>query len=275
MGTGLAHHRLAGFDQAHTCMLLSVVIPVYNERYTLGLVLATVSRVLAGVHKEIIIVDDYSDDGTREWIRANLPDGSRTATEIDIDADGNLTFSTSSTGSAITLRSFFHDQNEGKGAALQTGFAAMTGDVVVIQDADLEYDPHDWVPMYDLIAVRRVADVVYGSRFYGHPHRSLHFHHYLANRLLTLIFNILYNQTLTDIETCYKMMTRKALQATRLSAKDFGIEIELSAKLARQRDLRIYELGISYYGRTYAEGKKINWKDGAKALWYLVRFRFG
>jgi glycosyltransferase involved in cell wall biosynthesis len=256
-------------------MLLSVIIPVYNERQTLGLVLASISRVLPGVHKEIIIVDDYSDDGTREWIRANVPNGSKAATEIDIDADGNLTFSASSSDSAITLRSFYHDQNQGKGAAIQTGFAAMTGDVVVIQDADLEYDPHDWVPMYDLIAVRRVADVVYGSRFYGRPHRSLYFHHYLANRLLTLIFNILYNQTFTDIETCYKMMTRQALKKTRLSANDFGIEIELSANLARQRCLRIYELGISYYGRTYAEGKKINWKDGAKALWYLVKFRFG
>jgi glycosyltransferase involved in cell wall biosynthesis len=256
-------------------MLLSVVIPVYNERHTLGIVLATVSRALPAVHKEIIVVDDCSKDGTREWLRANFPDGSRAGTEIDVDAEGNLTFSTSSPDSAITIRPLYHEQNKGKGGALQTGFAATSGDVVVIQDADLEYDPQDWAPMYDLIAVRKVADVVYGSRFYGRPHRSLYFHHYLANRLITLIFNILYNQTLTDIETCYKMMTKEVLQSMQLSANDFGIEVELSANFARQRRLRIYELGITYYGRTYAEGKKINWKDAAKALWYLVKFRFG
>ena len=256
-------------------MLLSVVIPVYNERHTLGSVLAAISRALPGVCKEIIVVDDFSNDGTREWLWANLPDGSLVGTEIDMDADGNLALSKSSSDNAITVKFLYHDQNKGKGAALQSGFAASTGDVIVIQDADLEYDPQDWVPMYNLIAVRKVADVVYGSRFYGRPHRSLYFHHYLANRLITLIFNVLYNQTFTDIETCYKMMTREALQARPLSANDFGIEIELSANFARQRHLRIYELGISYYGRTYAEGKKINWKDGAKALWYLVKFRFG
>ena len=144
----------------------------------------------------------------------------------------------------------------------------------MIQDADLEYDPSDWQPMYHLIAVRKVADVVFGSRFYGRPHRSLYFHHYFANRLISLLFNIVFNQTLTDIETCYKMMTREVARSLRLTANDFGIEVEMSAEIARQRNLRIYELGISYYGRTYAEGKKINWKDGLKALWYVFKFRF-
>jgi len=168
----------------------------------------------------------------------------------------------------------FHDVNKGKGAGLRTAFAAVTGDVVVIQDADLEYDPNDWLAMYDLIVVRKVANVVYGSRFYGRPHRSLFYHHYLGNRLLSVLFNICFNQTLTDIETCYKMMTREVLRSLRLTANDFGIEVEISAQIAKQPKLRIYELGISYYGRTYAEGKKIDWKDGLKALWYVFKFRF-
>jgi len=145
----------------------------------------------------------------------------------------------------------------------------------VIQDADLEYDPNDWEQMYDLIATRRVADVVFGSRFYGRPHRSLYFRHYLGNRLISVLFNIMFDQTLTDIEACYKMMTSAVARSLRLTANDFGIEVELSARIARQRNLRIYEVGISYFGRTYAEGKKIVWKDGVKALWYLLKFRFG
>jgi glycosyltransferase involved in cell wall biosynthesis len=167
----------------------------------------------------------------------------------------------------------FHDVNKGKGASLRTAFAVVTGDVIVIQDADLEYDPNDWLTMYDLIAVRKVADVVYGSRFYGRPHRSLFYHHYLANRLISVLFNICFNQTLTDIETCYKMMTCEVLRSLRLTANDFGIEVEISAQIAKQPKLRICELGISYYGRTYAEGKKVDWKDGLKALWYVVKFR--
>ena len=144
----------------------------------------------------------------------------------------------------------------------------------MIQDADLEYDPSDWARMYDLIATRKVADVVFGSRFYGRPHRSLYFHHYLGNRLISLLFNLLFNQTLTDIESCYKMMTSSVARSLRLTANDFGIEVEIGARIARQRNLRIYEVGISYFGRTYAEGKKIIWKDGVKALWYLVKYRF-
>ena len=128
--------------------------------------------------------------------------------------------------------------------------------------------------MHDLIAVRKVADVVYGSRFYGLPHRSLYFYHYIGNRIISLLFSLLFNQTLTDIESCYKMMTQRLARSLSLSANDFGIEIEISARIARQQDIRIYELGIRYYGRTYQEGKKINWKDGIKALWYVFKFRF-
>jgi glycosyltransferase involved in cell wall biosynthesis len=254
--------------------MLSVVVPAYNERNTLATVLAAISDALPDVPKEIIVVDDCSKDGTREWLRANFPDGARTGSRIERKPDGNLVFAPSEADRGVTVRPFYHERNLGKGAGLRTGIAAANGDVVVIQDADLEYDPNDWGPMYDLIAVRKVADVVYGSRFYGRPHRSLYFHHYLANRLISLLFNILYNQTLTDIETCYKMMSKSVARSLRLTANDFGIEVEISAQIARQRTLRVYELGITYYGRTYAEGKKINWKDGAKALWYLLKFRF-
>jgi glycosyltransferase involved in cell wall biosynthesis len=253
---------------------LSVVIPVYNERRTLGPILAAVSRALPGVPKEVIIVDDCSSDGTRDWLRTNFPEGGRTGSRINADSRDGFELTEPSNEARITIRPLYHERNRGKGAALRTGFAAASGDVVVIQDGDLEYDPQDWATMYDLIAVRKVADVVYGSRFHGRAHRSLYFHHYLANRLISLLFNVLYNQTLSDIETCYKMMTAQVARSLRLSANDFGIEVEISANIARQRKLRIYELGITYYGRSYDEGKKINWKDGVKALWYLVKFRF-
>ena len=255
-------------------MQLSVIVPVYNERHTLGKVLTQIARALPGVSKEIVIVDDGSRDGTREWLQANIPDGERGGSTIDLDAAGNLAIVSASKPFSVSVRTIFHERNRGKGGALRTGFAAFSGDVLVIQDADLEYDPNDWEQMYDLIAVRKVADAVFGSRFYGRPHRSLYFHHYLANRLISLLFNVIFNQTLTDIETCYKMMSATVVRSLRLSADDFGIEVEISAEIARQRKLRIYELGISYFGRTYAEGKKINWRDGVKALWYIFKFRF-
>jgi glycosyltransferase involved in cell wall biosynthesis len=255
-------------------MLLSVLIPVYNERNTLGTVLAIVSAALPGVDKEIIVVDDCSTDGTRDWLRGNFPDGARGGSCVEVVADGSLSFAQEPSGASVTIRPLYHERNKGKGGGLQTALAAATGDLVVIQDADLEYDPQDWALMFDLIAVRKVADVVYGSRFYGRPHRSLNFHHYIGNRLISTIFNVLYNQTLTDIEACYKMFTREVKDSLRLTADDFGIEVQLSAQIALARRWRIYELGIQYFGRTYDEGKKINWKDGLKALWYLFKFRF-
>jgi glycosyltransferase involved in cell wall biosynthesis len=253
---------------------LSVIIPVYNERATLGHVLAAVSGALPGVPKSIIVVDDCSSDGTREWLKASFPLGPRTGSTVSLDDDGRLDVSAPASQALVSIEPLYHDKNRGKGAALRTGLAAARGDIVVIQDADLEYDPQDWAAMYELIALRKVADVVYGSRFHGRAHRSLYFHHYLANRLISLLFNALYNQTLSDIETCYKMMTAGVARSLRLTADDFGIEVELSARIARQRKLRIYELGITYYGRSYDEGKKINWKDGVKALWYLLKYRF-
>jgi glycosyltransferase involved in cell wall biosynthesis len=272
--------RIAGAPPLNAATAtLSVVIPVYNERDTLGSILAAVGRALPGVPKDIVVVDDGSTDGTRDWLKANFPDGPRMGSTISVDGLGGLELEESPSdppfGTAeVTIKPLYHDRNRGKGAALRTGLAAAGGDVVVIQDADLEYDPQDWAEMYDLIAVRNVADVVYGSRFYGRAHRSLNFHHYLANRLISLLFNVLYNQTLSDIETCYKMMRADVVRSLRLSADDFGIEVEISARIARQRRLRIYEIGIAYYGRGYQEGKKINWKDGVKALWYLLKFRF-
>jgi glycosyltransferase involved in cell wall biosynthesis len=259
---------------ARSLPLLSIVIPVFNERHTLGQVLVAVSRALPGVRKNVIVVDDCSTDGTREWLKANFPIGARIGSEISIDDAGWLDVSASFTDAQISIEPLYHERNRGKGAALRTGFAAVQGDVVVIQDADLEYDPQDWAAMFDLVAIRKVADVVYGSRFHGRAHRSLYFHHYLANRLISLLFNVLYNQTLSDIETCYKMMTAEVARSLRFSATDFGVEVEISASIARQRRLRIYELAITYFGRSYDEGKKINWRDGIKALWYLIKFRF-
>jgi len=255
-------------------MTLSIVIPVYNERRTLGPVVAAVSQVLPNVTKEIIIVDDCSTDGTRDWLKANFADAPRTGANVSLDESGNLVFEIVASSSNVKARAIYHEKNLGKGGGVRTGLAAATSDVVVIQDADLEYDPQDWAAMYDLIAVRKIADVVYGSRFYGRPHRSLAFHHYLGNRVISIMFNLLFNQSLTDVQTCYKMMTREVAQSLRPRVNDFGIEIDLGSQIARQQHLRIFETEITYYGRTYEEGKKINWKDGVKGLWYLVKFRF-
>ena len=256
-------------------MHLSIVIPVYNERATLSRVVATAAAALPGVGKEIVIVDDASTDGTRDWLRERFPgDGGRFCPrQLACDGPAPAVDGGGDNLAEVDVRVLFHERNRGKGGALQTGFAAATGDVVVVQDADLEYDPGDWQRMYPLIAERKVADVVYGSRFYGLPHRSLYYHHYLANRLISVLFNVMFNQMLSDIEVCYKMMTREVVQSLNLSCCDFGIEIEISAKIARARRWRVYEVGVSYFGRTYAEGKKIDWRDGLKALWYLLKFR--
>jgi glycosyltransferase involved in cell wall biosynthesis len=255
---------------------LSVLIPVYNERNTIAQVVATVASALPGVTKEIVIVDDCSNDGTDEFLRARL--GNLTGIYSGVQTDDADTLepivASLDNRAPITFRVLFHERNRGKGGAVKTAMKAATGDVIVIQDADLEYDPADWERMYHLIAVRRIADVVYGSRFYGLPHRSLFYHHYLANLLISVLFNALYNQTISDVEVCYKMMTREVLQTLRLSCDDFGFEVEISAQIALWRNWRIYEMAISYYGRTYAEGKKINWRDGLKAIWYLFKYRF-
>jgi len=255
-------------------VILSIVIPVFNERQSLAMLLAIVAGALPGIPKEIVIVDDCSSDGTREWLKSNFPNGARRGTSLSVDDAGNLAFGSAPGTAEATLSPIYHPRNQGKGGAVHSGLAAITGDIVVIQDADLEYDPSDLKIMYDLIAVRKVADVVYGSRFFGRPHRSLYFHHYLANRLISFLFNVIYNQTLSDIEVCYKMFTRAVKDSLRLTSRDFGIEVEISAQIALARRWRIYEVGVSYYGRTYSEGKKITWRDGLLALWYIVKFRF-
>lgn len=256
--------------------VLSIVIPVYNEVGTVARALAQVAEALPEVPKQIIIVDDCSSDGTSEWLRRNLAAAERVWRGIAVDGDGELrlTLNGPQDYAVSTCIVLFHDRNRGKGAALRTGFARATGDVIVIQDADLEYDPQDWSHMLPLIVERQVADVVYGSRFFGRPHRSLYYHHYVANRMISILFNILFNQMLSDIEVCYKMFRREVLQELSLTADDFGFEIEISAQIALARHWRIYEVGIAYYGRTYEEGKKINWRDGVKALVYLFKFRF-
>lgn len=252
-------------------MKLSVIIPAYNERHTIGPCLVKVAAALPAVEKEIVIVDDCSSDGTREWLSEHVEGVECRDGALALDEQGGLHHVAGD--AAFNIRVLYHERNKGKGGALQTGLGAVTGDVVVIQDADLEYDPDDWETMFALIADRGVADVVYGSRFYGRPHRALYFHHFMANRLISFIFNALYNQQLTDIEVCYKMFTREVLDTLRITANDFGFEVQFSAQVALARRWRIYEVGICYYGRTYDEGKKINWKDGVKALWYLFRYR--
>jgi glycosyltransferase involved in cell wall biosynthesis len=245
-------------------------MPIYNEIGTISDIVGLVAEALPDVEKELVMVDDGSTDGTRDWLMRTFQS---VAQEADLPAQGPQLVPPIQFRQNLVVRVVFHDKNKGKGGAIQTAMKICTGEVIVIQDADLEYDPSDWTVMYDLIAKRQVADVVYGSRFYGNPHRSLNYHHYLANRLISLIFNALFNQTLTDIEVCYKMFTRSVLQSLNLSSRDFGIEVQISAQISVKRRWRIYETGINYYGRSYDEGKKINWRDGIKALWYLIKFR--
>jgi glycosyltransferase involved in cell wall biosynthesis len=255
--------------------VLSIVIPVYNELPTIGRILIEVGKALPEVPKQIVIVDDRSSDGTSDWLRTNLSRSAGSWHRLSLNAAGGLELSADGphNHAGISFIVLFHERNRGKGAAVRTGLTSASGDVVVIQDADLEYDPNDWSRMLPLIVERKVADVVYGSRFYGEPHRSLYFHHYLGNRLISFLFNLLYDQMLSDIEVCYKMFTKEVLKELRLTSDGFGVEIEITAQIARARRWRIYEVGISYYGRTYNEGKKINWRDGLKALVYLVKFR--
>jgi len=226
-------------------MKVSVVIPVYNEVSTIREIVVRVQAV--DLNKEIIIVDDGSTDGTREQLQ-----------EIALSQENT--------------RVLYHDRNQGKGAALRTGFESVTGDIVIVQDADLEYDPREYPVLLEPILDGR-AEIVYGSRFLGGPHRVLFFWHYLGNKFLTLLSNALTNLNLTDMETCYKVFRREVLSNIQLKSNRFGFEPEFTAKIAK-KDFRIYETSISYSGRTYAEGKKIGWKDGVKAIFAIVWFRF-
>ena len=230
-----------------TFQRLSILIPVFNEATTVEEILRRVRAAdSCGLEKEVVLVDDASTDGTSDVLKKLQQ------------------------GHGVKVVS--HPFNRGKGAALRTALEHATGDIILIQDADLEYDPSDYPNLLRPILDHR-ADVVYGSRFAGGTHRVLLFWHYMANRLLTLLSNMLCNLNLTDMETCYKVFRRQCVEGMKLTSDRFGIEPELTAKLARRR-YRFYETGINYSGRDYAEGKKIGWKDGLAALWFIFRYRF-
>ncbi len=225
-------------------MKLSVVIPCFNE---VGTIRQIVDRVRAAPvdDKELIIVDDCSTDGTRELLRGEI--------------------------APLVSQVLYHERNRGKGAALRTGFAAATGDIVLVQDADLEYDPEEYPRLIKPI-VDGKADVVFGSRFMGgQPHRVVYFWHMVGNKLLTLLSNMFTNLNLTDMETCFKVFRRETLRRIVVEEDRFGFEPEITAKVAKLR-VPIYEVGISYYGRTYEEGKKIGWRDGFRALYVIVKY---
>jgi glycosyltransferase involved in cell wall biosynthesis len=226
-------------------MKLSIVIPVYNEAATILALLKAVTQLeLPGVEKEVLVVDDGSTDGTAQVLELSAPAGVRVLT---------------------------HARNQGKGAALRTGFSVCSGDVVVVQDADLEYDPRDLPRLLQPIRDGR-ADVVYGSRFIGSQcHRVHMFWHMVGNRLITLMSNMFSNLNLTDVENCYKMFRRDVLRNVTLREDRFGFEIEITARIAKLK-CRVYETGISYYGRSYEEGKKAGWKDGVRALYCVLRY---
>lgn len=230
---------------------LSVIVPAYNEERTIETILNTLSSVqlIANINMEIIVVNDCSKDNTAAILQSFI----QSHPQLDI-------------------KSFHHAVNKGKGAALHTGIKEATGDFIIVQDADLEYDPNEFNILLKPIVDDR-ADVVYGSRFMGgNPHRILFFWHSLGNQFLTFISNMFSNLNLTDMETCYKLMRAEIIKGIPLKENRFGFEPELTQKLAKIKNIRIYEVGISYYGRTYAEGKKINWKDGVRALYCIVRY---
>lgn len=227
---------------------LSVVIPVYNEAQTIEPIIRAALAANVNLARELIVVDDGSTDGTRELLQ-----------RLQV--------------AHPEWKIILHEVNQGKGAALRTGFQAATGDIVLIQDADLEYDPHDYPALLAPILAGK-ADVVFGSRFLGGgPHRVVYFWHSVGNRLLTTLSNMMTDLNLTDVEVGYKVFKREILQRITLVEQRFGFEIEITAKVARQR-CHIYEVPISYYGRDYAEGKKITWKDGFRALWCIFKYRF-
>ena len=228
-------------------MKLSVVIPVYNERDTVAEIAARVESADVGLEKEIVFVDDCSTDGTRDVLAG-------------MEEHPGWQF-------------IYQQVNRGKGAALRRGFQAATGDLVLVQDADLEYDPQEYVGLLQPILDGH-ADVVYGSRFLGGgPHRVVYYWHYLGNRLLTTLSNMMTGINLTDMEVCYKVFKKEVLEDIEIQEERFGFEPEITAKVAKAK-WRIYEVPISYYGRSYAEGKKIGWRDGMRALWCIIKYRF-
>ena len=232
---------------------LSIIIPAYNEERTIHFILNKVKEVnlINGITKEVIIVNDCSTDETELAIKNYI-----------------------STNPTLDIQYFSHEINKGKGAALHTGIDKATGEYLIIQDADLEYDPKEYNDLLKPV-VNGFADVVYGSRFIGgKPHRILFFWHSLGNKFITFISNIFSNLNLTDVETCYKLFNTKLIQSLKLKEKRFGFEPEITAKIARKPNVRIYEVGISYYGRTYAEGKKIGWKDGVRAIYCILKYGF-
>jgi len=227
-------------------MKISILIPVYNECNSVGELLERVKAVEIDGDKEIVVVDDCSTDGTVDLLK-----------EIQSNDD--------------SIKFHFHDKNQGKGAALRSGFGLTTGDVIILQDADLEYDPAQYPDLLNPILAGK-ADVVYGSRFLGGPHRVLYFWHSVGNRFLTLLSNMCTNINLTDMETCYKVFRREVMEEMTIRSNRFGFEPEFTAKAAK-KGWRIYEMPITYDGRTYEEGKKITWKDGVKAIFTIIYFR--
>lgn len=234
-------------DSVREISKVSVVIPVYCEKKTIREVVFRICRVDMGLQKEIIIVDDGSTDGTREILEKMKKENP-------------------------TLKIFFHKKNRGKGAALRTAFAHATGQIIIIQDADLEYNPQDYLKLIEPI-VENKADVVYGSRFLGGPQRVLYFWHYVGNKCVTLFSNMLSNLNLNDMETGYKVFHRSILDQIEFKSNRFGFEAEFTMKVAKLK-CRVYQMPISYFGRTYEEGKKITWRDGLATLWHILRFRF-
>jgi glycosyltransferase involved in cell wall biosynthesis len=256
-----SHHDPA--DDVNRPPQISFVMPVFNEVRTIEEILLQVQAV--DLDKEIVVVDDGSTDGTRAFLTTLQDCAKHTPATMKLPRTGRDL-------RADNIRVFFQEKNRGKGAALRRGFQEVKGDIVVIQDADLEYDPADYINLIVPITTGR-ADVVYGSRFLGGPHRVLLYWHYVGNQFLTTLSNMVTNMNLSDVWTCYKAFRREVFEAIDLREDRFGFEQEITIKIARA-GWRVYEAPISYYGRTYAEGKKITWKDGVRALWCLLRYGF-